>query len=203
MTKRNPLGWIGFPTKKNECSQDGSGFSAHPYVQNTLAMTAGQVFDAVQIPKADSMDPANQWGGWIKIWNMDTDMNIQFWSSQLGSRIISEPKLLTVAKPRNGCVFNQWQNNVGGSIVLIERGKCSFLDKLKNAQARGALGVIIVSNQDDEVFNIPNPDKEKVPGVYMGMVRKKEGGALMALVEKRKKYLVRMFEQRREELGDD
>jgi len=203
MTNRNALGWIGLSTKNEQCSLDGSGFSAHSYVQSALDMTASQVFDAVQIPKADAMDPTNRWGGWIQVWNMDTDMNLQFWSSHLGDNVISEPKTLTVAKPRHGCVFNQWQTNVGGKIVLLERGKCSFLDKLKNAQARGAVGVIIVSNQDDEVFNIPNPDKEKVSNIYMGMVHKKEGTALMALVEKRKKYLVRMYEQRREEPEDD
>jgi hypothetical protein len=134
---------------------------------------------------------------------MDKEYIIQFWSSKLGGDIISEPKRLETAYPRNGCVLNQWQTNVGGAIVLIERGQCSFLDKLKNAKAKGAVGVIIISNYDDEVFNIPNPDKEKVPGIYMGMISKKEGTDLLNRVEKREKFLVRMYEKRREPLLDD
>ena len=80
--------------------------------------------------------------------------------------------------------------------------QCSFLDKLKNAQARGAVGVIIVSNYEDEVFNIPNPDEEKVSGIYMGMVRKSDGKKLMDLVEK-KKMLVRMHEKTTEGKHDN
>jgi hypothetical protein len=134
---------------------------------------------------------------------MDEEYMIQFWSSQLGGDIISEPKRLETAYPRNGCVPNQWQTNVGGAIVLIERGQCSFLDKLKNAKAKGAVGVVIVSNYDDEVFNIPNPDKEKVSGIYMSMISKKEGTNLMNQVGKRGKFLVRMYEKRREPPLDD
>ncbi|MEW5742756.1 MAG: myxosortase-dependent M36 family metallopeptidase [Myxococcota bacterium] len=38
-------------------------------------------------------------------------------------------------------------NQVAGKIALIDRGVCTFLSKVQNAQANGALGVIIADNQ--------------------------------------------------------
>lgn len=38
-------------------------------------------------------------------------------------------------------------NSVAGKIALIDRGVCTFLSKVQNAQANGAVGVIIADNQ--------------------------------------------------------
>ncbi len=53
-------GWIGVPVK-TECNRDGTGFSAHPYVKNTLQLTAKQVLQGLQMPEADAMDGSNRW----------------------------------------------------------------------------------------------------------------------------------------------
>jgi hypothetical protein len=37
---------------------------------------------------------------------------------------------------------------VSGTITLIDRGNCSFVDKVRNAQAAGAVGVVLADNQD-------------------------------------------------------
>ncbi len=39
------------------------------------------------------------------------------------------------------------QNNISGKVVLIDRGSCTFKQKALNAQAAGAVGVIIANNQ--------------------------------------------------------
>src|SRR5689334_17131382 len=37
-------------------------------------------------------------------------------------------------------------NSVSGKIALIDRGTCTFVIKIKNAQLAGAIGVIMVNN---------------------------------------------------------
>ena len=39
------------------------------------------------------------------------------------------------------------QNNLTGDIALIDRGNCTFISKVANAEAAGAVGVIIANNQ--------------------------------------------------------
>ena len=39
------------------------------------------------------------------------------------------------------------QNNVSGAVVLIDRGNCNFTTKVLNAQAAGAVAVVIANNQ--------------------------------------------------------
>ncbi|MRG95576.1 M36 family metallopeptidase [Polyangium spumosum] len=41
------------------------------------------------------------------------------------------------------------QNNVSGKIVVIDRGSCTFKQKAVNAQAAGAIGMILANNQNE------------------------------------------------------
>jgi Zn-dependent metalloprotease len=56
-----------------------------------------------------------------------------------------------------------------GSIALINRGICLFRDKVANAQSAGAVGVIIVNNQGNDVIemggDLPHLD---IPAVFIG-----------------------------------
>ncbi|MBW3565636.1 MAG: DUF11 domain-containing protein [Acidobacteria bacterium] len=65
----------------------------------------------------------------------------------------------------DGCTAFSNANEVAGNIAIIDRGKCTFVQKVLNAQAAGAVGVIIVNNVagdgvvemagDDESITIP------------------------------------------------
>ncbi|MEW6431700.1 MAG: myxosortase-dependent M36 family metallopeptidase [Myxococcota bacterium] len=46
----------------------------------------------------------------------------------------------------DGCTAN-FVNSVAGKIALIDRGVCTFISKVQNAQANGAVAVIIADNQ--------------------------------------------------------
>lgn len=48
--------------------------------------------------------------------------------------------------PTDGCAPN-FNPAVAGKIALIDRGTCTFIQKVQNAQANGAVGVIIANNQ--------------------------------------------------------
>ncbi len=45
----------------------------------------------------------------------------------------------------DGCQMT-WSTNVMGKIAAIDRGQCTFAEKVTNAQANGAIGVIIMNN---------------------------------------------------------
>lgn len=56
-----------------------------------------------------------------------------------------------------------------GSLALVDRGSCNFDVKTANAQAAGAIGVIIANNQGDDVFSINGEGAGiAIPTVFIG-----------------------------------
>lgn len=53
----------------------------------------------------------------------------------------------------DGCSVN-FVTPVAGKIAFIDRGTCTFADKAQNAQANGAIGVIIANNQGGGAFDL-------------------------------------------------
>ena len=56
-------------------------------------------------------------------------------------------------------------NAYEGAIVAIDRGTCVFTMKVKNAQDRGAVGVIIMDNVDGPLFAMSGSDQVDIPAV--------------------------------------
>ncbi len=50
------------------------------------------------------------------------------------------------ATPTLGCQPVVNRNQVRGSIAIVDRGECLFVDKVRNAQDAGAVGVVVVNN---------------------------------------------------------
>jgi hypothetical protein len=68
-----------------------------------------------------------------------------------------------------------------GGIALIDRGECTFVVKIQNAEDAGAAGVIIVNDQGDDLVRmggeaIPRPN---IPAVFIGQT---DGEALKAVL---------------------
>ena len=63
---------------------------------------------------------------------------------------------LVVAEPVDGCE-PIWDNAeaVNGSIVVVDRGSCPFVDKAMNAQAAGAVAVLVANNKPGAAFAMP------------------------------------------------
>ncbi|WP_394826863.1 M36 family metallopeptidase [Pendulispora albinea] len=59
---------------------------------------------------------------------------------------------LVVSSPADACAV---PTNVAGKIAVIDRGTCPFTDKGKNAQAAGAIGIVLVNNAAGH--SAPNP----------------------------------------------
>ncbi|MEW4355135.1 S8 family serine peptidase [Streptococcus pneumoniae] len=67
--------------------------------------------------------------------------------------------------------------NSKGKIVLIQRGEIGFADKITNAIASGAAGVLIYNNVAGENLTLPLPEKlAKIPS---GFISQKDGQALL------------------------
>ncbi len=67
---------------------------------------------------------------------------------------------------------------VNGNIAVIERGTCYFVDKIKNAQNAGAIGVLMINNVDGTPIIMGGTDATiTIPSV---MISKADGAAILA-----------------------
>ena len=62
-----------------------------------------------------------------------------------------------------------------GNIALIDRGVCSFLTKVTNAEAAGAAGVIIANNLGDTVLAMGGGGSVSIPS---GMIGQSDGNTI-------------------------
>lgn len=67
-----------------------------------------------------------------------------------------------------------------GAIVVIERGSCSFSTKIRNAQAAGAVGVVIVDNQPGSPAVMAPDGTAHQPALPAVMVSQQDGAAIMS-----------------------
>ncbi|HFC30525.1 MAG TPA: hypothetical protein ENJ44_05730, partial [Oceanospirillales bacterium] len=65
-----------------------------------------------------------------------------------------------------------------GKIALIQRGKCFFTEKVKNAQLKGAVAVIVYQNTDDNAITMGGDDNTIT--IPSAMISKAEGESLAA-----------------------
>ena len=49
-------------------------------------------------------------------------------------------------------------NDLTGKIAVIDRGSCGFVDKANNAIAKGAIGMLVISNDGDNIFSMGGDD---------------------------------------------
>ncbi|MGL4731138.1 MAG: S8 family serine peptidase [Clostridium sp.] len=60
-------------------------------------------------------------------------------------------------------------NSVRGKIALIKRGEIGFTDKILNAQAKGAKGVIVYNGDgDNSLINMATDPNIKIPAIFVG-----------------------------------
>ncbi len=66
---------------------------------------------------------------------------------------------------------------ISGNIAVIERGTCYFVDKVKNAQNAGAIGVLMINNVDGSPIIMGGTDATiTIPSV---MISKADGAAIL------------------------
>lgn len=69
----------------------------------------------------------------------------------------------------NGCLPATNADELAGKIALIDRGGCSFVQKVGNAQAAGAIGAIVVNNRGNSTLALGGTDDTiTIPAVSLG-----------------------------------
>jgi hypothetical protein len=80
--------------------------------------------------------------------------------------------------PSEGC--NELTNGakLNGNIAVIERGSCNFTVKVKNAQDKGAVAVVMINNVNTNPFSMGGTDLTiEIPSL---MISKADGAAILA-----------------------
>ncbi|MDR7404923.1 MAG: S8 family serine peptidase, partial [Armatimonadota bacterium] len=79
----------------------------------------------------------------------------------------------TVTSPANGCTAIS--TDLTGKIALIDRGVCTFTTKIRNAQAAGAIGVLVVNNVAGDPVAMGHDGTSPFPEIPAAMVSKSDG----------------------------
>ena len=87
---------------------------------------------------------------------------------------------LAVAAPGNGCTPFTNAAAVSGALAIFDRGACSFSTKIRNAQAAGALGAIVVNNQPGDPSGMARDGTPNQPTISGAMVALSDRAALRA-----------------------
>lgn len=82
----------------------------------------------------------------------------------------------TVTSPANGCTAIS--TDLTGRIALIDRGVCSFTTKIRNAEAAGAVGVLIVNNVAGDPSAMGHDGTDPFPAIPAAMLSKAEGNSV-------------------------
>ncbi len=82
----------------------------------------------------------------------------------------------TVTSPANGCTTIT--TSLSGKIGLIDRGVCSFTTKIRNAQAAGAIGVLIVNNVAGDPITMGHDGTSPFPTIPAAMLSKNDGNSI-------------------------
>jgi len=73
------------------------------------------------------------------------------------------------AAPTEACVA-MTAGSLTGKIAVLDRGNCAFVDKVKNAQNAGAIGVIVVNNVSGGVMSMGGTDATiTIPSVLISL----------------------------------
>ena len=72
--------------------------------------------------------------------------SVPFGTASFGPQVFDVSAAVSASAPLNGCTPFTNAAAVAGTVVIIDRGVCSFQTKTVNAQNAGAVGVIIANN---------------------------------------------------------
>jgi hypothetical protein len=114
------------------------------------------------------------------------DVEVEYLRADFGGPLPRYPEHtaeLAVAEPANGCSGLTNADAMAGKIALVWRGGCPFTAKSANAEAAGAVAVLVVNNSNVLLTMAEGDILEDVVTVFTAMVGKRAGDALRAAVE--------------------
>jgi peptidase M28-like protein/PA domain-containing protein len=139
----------------------GYNVTIQPYKFTYYAFKAPPVFQEVS-PTAHVYGLSDEWNPGQSVGTTTADL-------QPAGGIVIPPT--PTPSSSSGCTMADFNGFVAGRIALIQRGTCFFGEKVLNAQAAGASGVII--------FNEGNPDRT---GVFAGSLQDAAGNPIIPTI---------------------
>ena len=98
---------------------------------------------------------------------------------EFASFVPAVTKTYALTSPLNGCTTIS--QNLSNEIALIRRGTCTFTTKVRNAQNAGAIGVIVINNQQGDPIAMAQDGTTPVPTIPAVMVSITKGNAMAAI----------------------
>lgn len=102
-----------------------------------------------------------------------------------GDQLFSEPVEVVLADPPQACYDNiKNSEEVFGKVVMVTRGRCSFVQKITYLNSLGVKGVVI-ANDGSGLLHIPKPPlgaRKGVPKIPAVMITSHAGRALRKMV---------------------
>ncbi len=87
---------------------------------------------------------------------------------------------IVLATPNDGCSALTNGGAISGNIALMDRGACSFVTKVRNAQNAGATAAIIANNRPNSPIGLGDDDTGGDITISSGMVSQADGVAINA-----------------------
>jgi hypothetical protein len=88
---------------------------------------------------------------------------------------------IVLTEPADACTTLANAAAIAGKLALIDRGTCSFVDKVNRAQAAGATGVIVANNVNGDEIIVMGGTPTQPIFVAAVMISQNDGAALKAL----------------------
>ena len=103
------------------------------------------------------------------------DICVEFAKSQFGMHPwMKTPMMHTVVKPSastDELMCKPSTDDFKGKFVLVKRGSCLFMEKVRNCEKQGAMGVLIYNDKNDAIFPPAyyGKEKTKIPSCMISM----------------------------------
>jgi PA domain len=94
--------------------------------------------------------------------------------------VVSGALVRPPARMSDGCVAGDWQDTaLGSAVAIVDRGNCSIAQKLRVAQAAGAVALVVVSQREDTIVPSMSGNSTGIE-IPVAMVRRSDGERLRA-----------------------
>ena len=142
--------------------------------------------------KSESSRKLLEQGGHLEILNQQghPTKKYEYISAKFGKNLLlkSVVSMLKIANPSKGC--DSIQNDVNGSVVVMQRGTCSLVEKVERAQEAGAIGALVINNKNglqrmetwDQRFRPYYVKSKHNITIFAGMITKQAGAELIEVL---------------------
>lgn len=107
----------------------------------------------------------------------------EFLTAMFGGPLPREARRIVVANPGTSCADISQDGRAENALVLTYRGECMFTTKALNAEAAGAIGLIVVNTVENEVSRMFGAEEEAVRvTIPVVMISKDAGESIAKLI---------------------